>query len=137
MRRAVCAPKSICPAIRRGAGNSRPSAPKSPTCCGGKSSRRQAGYAALRPRPTKEIVPGSQLDETDVAEAELMVEFVGACRTYAHELAVNEMTMRSYTELQNYLESGTKVLLDGLRQAGDADRPFRQSQMDAAIRFCR
>ena len=54
-----------------------------------------------------------------------MVEFVGACRTYAHELAVNEMTMRSYTELQNYLESGTKVLLDGLRQAGDADRPFR------------
>jgi hypothetical protein len=91
----------------------------------------------LRPRPTKEIVPSSQLDESDVAEAELMVEFVGACRTYAHELAVNEMTMRSYTELQNYLESGTKVLLDGLRQAGDADRPFRQSQMDAAIRFCR
>jgi len=78
-------------------------------------------------------VPGSQLDETDVAEAELMVEFVGACRTYAHELAVNEMTMRSYTELQNYLESGTKVLLDGLRQAGDADRAFRQSQMDAAF----
>jgi hypothetical protein len=91
----------------------------------------------LRPRPAKEIVPGSQLDETDVNEAEMLVEFVGACRTYAHELAVNEMTMRSYTELQNYLESGTKVLLDALRQAGSADRPFRQSQMDAAIRFCR
>ena len=91
----------------------------------------------LRPRPAKEIVPGSQLDETDVAEAEMMVEFVGACRTYAHELAVNEMTMRSYTELQNYLESGTKVLLDSLRQAGDTDRAFRHSQMDAAIRFCR
>src|SRR5262249_22212193 len=71
----------------------------------------------LRPRPAKEIVPGSQLDETDVAEAELMVEFVGACRTYAHELAANEMTMRCYTELQNYLETGTKVLLDGLRLA--------------------
>jgi hypothetical protein len=91
----------------------------------------------LRPRPAKEIVPGSQLDETDVAEVETMVEFVGACRTYAHELAVNEMTMRSYTELQNYLESGTKVLLDALRQAGDSDLPFRHSQMDAAIRFCR
>jgi hypothetical protein len=91
----------------------------------------------LRPRPAKEIVPGSQLDETDVAEVETMVEFVGACRTYAHELAVNEMTMRSYTELQNYLESGTKILLDALRQAGDSDRPFRYSQMDAAIRFCR
>ena len=47
------------------------------------------------------------------------------------------MTVRSYTELQNYLESGTKILLDALRQASDADRPFRQSQMDAAIRFCR
>src|SRR5580704_6413046 len=116
MRRAVCAPKSICPGIRRGAGNSRPSAPKYPTCCGGKSSRRQAGCAACCGRVPPRRSPGSQLDETDVAEAELMVEFVGACRTYAHELAVNEMTMRSYTELQNYLESGTKVLLDGLRQ---------------------
>jgi hypothetical protein len=91
----------------------------------------------LRPRPSKEIVPGSQLDETDVSDAEMLVEFVAACRTYANELAVNEMTVRAYTELQNYLESGTKVLLDALRQASDADRPFRQSQMDAALRFCR
>jgi hypothetical protein len=45
--------------------------------------------------------------------------------------------MRSYTELQNYLETVTKLLLDGLRQADDTDRLFRQSQMDAAIRFCR
>jgi hypothetical protein len=72
----------------------------------------------------------------DVSEAEMLVEFVGACRTYANELAVNEATVRSYSELKHYLESGTKVLLDSLRQAGDADRPFRQSQMDAAIRFC-
>jgi hypothetical protein len=67
----------------------------------------------------------------------MLVEFVGACRNYANELAVNEVTMRSYSELQYYLETGTKVLLDTLRQAGDADRPFRQSQVDAAIRFCR
>ena len=91
----------------------------------------------LRPRPTKEIAAGSLLDATDVSEAEMLVEFVGACRDYANELAVNEVTMRSYSELQHYLESGTKVLLDALRHAGDADRPFRQSQMDAAIRFCR
>jgi len=91
----------------------------------------------LRPRPAKEIPPGSVLDALDVGEAETLVEFVGACRTYAHELAVNEATVRSYSELQHYLENGTKLLLDTLRQAGDADRPFRQSQMDAAIRFCR
>jgi hypothetical protein len=45
--------------------------------------------------------------------------------------------VRAYSELQHYLESGTKVLLDSLRHAADADRPFRQSQVDAAIRFCK
>ena len=91
----------------------------------------------LRPRPAKDIVPGSLLDGIDVSEAEMLVEFVGACRNYASELAVNEVTMRTFSELQQYLDTGTKVLLDGLRQAGDADRPFRQSQVDAAIRFCK
>ncbi len=91
----------------------------------------------LRPRPAREIAAGSLLDSTDVSEAEMLVEFVGACRVYANELAVNEVTMRSYSELQHYLESGTKILLDALRHAGDVDRPFRQSQVDAAIRFCR
>jgi hypothetical protein len=91
----------------------------------------------LRPRPAKEIAPAALLNAIDVSDAEMLVEFVGACRNYASELAVNEMTMRCYSELQHYLETGTKVLLDALRQAGDADRPFRQSQMDAAVRFCR
>ena len=89
------------------------------------------------PRPAKEIVAGSLLDAIDVGEVETLVEFVEACRNYANELAVNEATTRSYAELQLYLESGAKVLLDALRHAGDADRPFRQSQVDAAIRFCR
>jgi hypothetical protein len=91
----------------------------------------------LRPRPAKEIVAGSLLDAMDVGDVEMLVEFVGACRHYANELAVNEVTTRSYSELQHYLESDVKVLLDALRHAGDADRPFRQSQLDAAIRFCR
>jgi hypothetical protein len=91
----------------------------------------------LRPRPDKEIVPGSMLDSIDVSEAEALVEFVGACRNYASELAVNEVTLRTYSELQQYLESGTKTLLEGLRHATDADGPFRQSQVDAAVRFCK
>ncbi len=91
----------------------------------------------LRPRPAKEIPAGSSLDAMDVSEAEMLVEFVGVCRTYANELAVNEATVRSYSDLQHYLESGTKVLIDSPHQAGNADRRFRQSQMDAATRFCR
>ncbi len=91
----------------------------------------------LRPRPAKDIAPGSLLDSIDINEAEMRVEFVGACRHYASELAVNEVTTRAHSELTLHLETGTKVLLNSLRHAGDADRPFRQSQVDAAIRFCR
>jgi hypothetical protein len=91
----------------------------------------------LRPRPAKEIAPGSVLDAVDVSDAENRVEVVDACRHYANELAVNEVTTRAHSELSLYLETGTKVLLDSIRHAGDADRPFRQSQVDAAIRFCR
>jgi len=91
----------------------------------------------LRPRAIKDIAPGSLLDSIDVNEAEMRVEFVGACRQYAGELAVNEVTMKAYSELSLYLETGTKVLLDSLRHAADSDRPFRQSQVEAAIRFCR
>jgi hypothetical protein len=91
----------------------------------------------LRPRPVKEIAAGSVLDSIDVNDTEMLVDLVAACRNYASELAVSEATMRSFSELQHYLETGTKVLLDGMRHAGDADRSFRQSQIDAAIRFCR
>jgi hypothetical protein len=91
----------------------------------------------LRPRPAKEIAPGSVLDASDVDEAETRLEFVDACRHYASELAVNEVTVRSYSDLTLYLETGTKVLLDSLRVAGDADLSFRQSQVEAAIRCCR
>ncbi len=91
----------------------------------------------LRPRPAKEIVPGSLLDALDVHEVETRVELVGVCRHYASELAVSEVTLRTYSELTQYLETGTRILLDALRHADDAERPFRQSQVDAAVRFCR
>ena len=88
-------------------------------------------------RPPNEIAPGSLLDAIDVSDAEMLVEFVDACRSYANELAVNEVTTRTWLELQHYLETTDKALLDALRNAGDADRSFRQSQVEAAVRFCR
>lgn len=90
----------------------------------------------LRPRPSTEIRANSTLDAGDVAETEALIEFGGHCRQFAGELALNEITQRAYTDVQQYLDSGTRTLLDGLRHAGDADRAFRQSQVDAAIRFC-
>ena len=41
-----------------------------------------------------------------------------------------------HSELQNYFDNGTDVLLDRLRASPPAERAFRQSQVDAAIRFC-
>jgi hypothetical protein len=90
----------------------------------------------LRVRPSKDIVPGSILDASEVDETEALIGFVGLCRSYANELAINEMTMRAFSEVQNYLETHTDQLLDGLRNAGKTDRSYRQSQFDATVRFC-
>jgi hypothetical protein len=91
----------------------------------------------LRPPPAKEIRPGATVDGIEVDDAQARVEFVNACRNYAGELALSEVTLRAYSELTQYLETGTRVLLDALRHAEAAERPFRQSQVDAAIRLCR
>ncbi len=90
----------------------------------------------LRPRPSTEIRANSVLDPGEVAEAEALVEFVGACRLFAGELAINEMTQRTFAELQQYLDGGMRALLDGVRHAGSGDRSFRQSQVDTAVRLC-
>jgi hypothetical protein len=91
----------------------------------------------LRPRPSAEIRANSRLDGDEVSEIETLIGLVGACRNFAGELALNEMTQRSYSELQQFLDQSTGPLLDALRHAGDIDRSFRQSQADAAVRFCR
>ncbi len=90
----------------------------------------------LRTRPAGEIRPNSTLDPEEVAEAEALVEFVGSCRYFAGELALNEMTQRSFSDLQQYLDSGTRALLEALRSTGEGERSFRQSQVDAAVRLC-
>jgi hypothetical protein len=90
----------------------------------------------LRPRPSTEIRANSVLDQADVEETEALIGLVAACRNFAGELALNEKTQRSFSDVQQYLDSGAAALLDALRHAGDADRSFRQSQADAAVRFC-
>jgi hypothetical protein len=90
----------------------------------------------LRPRPAKEITSAARIDPTDVAETEALIEFVGICRNYAGELAINEMTQRVYSDVQNYLDTSTQPLIDALRAAGEADQAFRHAQVEAAARFC-
>lgn len=90
----------------------------------------------LRPRPDKEIAPGMVLDANEVKETEALIEFVGTCRLYSAELAISEMTQRAYTELQQYLDTTTRALIDGLRSSSsEAVRAFRRSQFEAAVQF--
>ena len=90
----------------------------------------------LRVRKAEDIRPNSALDPDDVAETEAMLKFIRDCRFFAGELAVNEVTRRTLSELADLLQRGTRALAESLRHAGDNDRDFRQSQLDAAVRFC-
>lgn len=84
----------------------------------------------LRPRPSSEIRANSVLDAQELTETEALVDFVGNCRYFAGELALNEMTRRTFSDIQQNLDSGTRALLDALHHAGDADGSFRQSQIE-------
>jgi len=88
----------------------------------------------LRPRAPRET--GAAVDEGDVAEIEAKLVLAATCRNYASELAISEATRRVQSDLQNYFDSGTQVLLDRLRMSPPAELTFRQSQADAAIKFC-
>ena len=89
----------------------------------------------LRPRAAGEM-GGGALEADEVAKTEALIELAGLCRNFASELAINELTLKTYNELQHFLDTGTEALIEGLRHAGAADRGFRQSQVDAAVRFC-
>lgn len=90
----------------------------------------------LRPRPAKEVGAGMTLDAGDVAEIEAKLVLAATCRNYASELAVSEATRRVLSDLQNFFDSGTQVLIDRLRTSPPGERTFRQSQVDAAVKFC-
>jgi len=90
----------------------------------------------LRQRPEKDIPPGARIDSTEVEETVALIDFVAICRNYASELAINEVTLRTYSDLQQYVERSTEQLVQSLRGADHKVRVYRQQQMQAAIRFC-
>jgi len=89
----------------------------------------------LRPRPKEEIAPGAVVDPHEVADVEGSLEILRACRMYAAEVAVSEITLRLHSELETCLDTATQALLDSVRNASPEDRAFRLSQLDAAVRF--
>ena len=90
----------------------------------------------LRQRPDKDIVAGARIDTADVDEVVALIDFVAVCRTYASELAINEVTLRTYSDLQQYVEQATEALVQSLRGGDARARAYRQMQVSAAIKFC-
>jgi hypothetical protein len=90
----------------------------------------------LRQRPDKDITATTRIDTADVDETAALIDFVAVCRTYASELAINEVTLRTYSDLQQYVEKSTESLVQSLRNGDAKVRAFRQQQVKAAIRFC-
>jgi hypothetical protein len=90
----------------------------------------------LRQRPDKDIASGAKLDQLEVDETAALIDFVAVCRTYASELAINEVTLRTFSELQQYVEKSTEALVASLRGSDARVKPFRHQQAQAAIRFC-
>jgi hypothetical protein len=89
----------------------------------------------LRQRADKDILAGARVDNTDVEEVVSLISFVAVCRTYADELAINEVTLRTYSDLQQYVEKATEALVESLRGGDGRARAYRHMQAEAAIRF--
>ena len=90
----------------------------------------------LRQRADKDIPAGAKVDAGEVDETAALIDFVAVCRTYASELAINEVTLRTYSDLQQYVEHATEALVQSLRGGDTKARAYRQMQVAAAIRFC-
>lgn len=90
----------------------------------------------LRQRPDRDVSANTRLDAIEVDETAALIDFVAVCRTYASELAINEVTLRTYSDLQHYVEQATESLVESLRGCDARARNFRQQQVKAAIRFC-
>jgi hypothetical protein len=90
----------------------------------------------LRQRADKDISAGAKVDASEVDDTAALIDFVAVCRTYASELAINEVTLRTYSDLQQYVEKSTEALVQSLRGGDAKARAYRQMQVKAAIRFC-
>ena len=83
----------------------------------------------LRQRADKDIPIGARVDADEVDETAALIDFVAVCRTYASELAINEVTLRTYSDLQHYVEHATEALVQSLRAGEVKTRAYRQMQV--------
>lgn len=88
----------------------------------------------LRPRQKGDAMLEA-LSEDVVMEMEARLDLLVTCRQFASEIALNEMTLRVFSEIQGYLDPTLTKLMDAVRSAPDDDRVLKVSQIEAAVRF--
>lgn len=90
--------------------------------------------ALLRARPIEHSGRKAAIDEHERASIEAYLNILMVARSSASELALNEVTMRVFNEVQAYLDAGLPPLIEGVRGLGGEDRAHRLLQLDAAVK---
>jgi hypothetical protein len=75
------------------------------------------------------------MDPSEIEDLEHTLGMLAACRNFAGEMAMNELTTRIHTDVQTFLDHTTTSILDSLRNAPDVDRGLKIAQIEAALRF--
>jgi hypothetical protein len=78
----------------------------------------------------------AKFDDFEKDEVGQLIDFLMVCRPCADEIAMNELTKRSFNEIQDYLDANVSALIDSVRTLRGHDRRYRQSQAEAAVEFC-
>jgi hypothetical protein len=75
------------------------------------------------------------ITEDVVQEVEAKLDILTVARNCAAEIALNEVTLRIFTEIQGYLDPTLTTLLEAIKASPDVDRALKISQIEAAVRF--
>jgi hypothetical protein len=89
----------------------------------------------LKARPADGRGQAETLDPLESAAIEAGLDILLVAKSHAAELALNEVTLRVFTDLQGFLDAGVNPLLDGMRSMTGGDRAFRLQQLDAAVKI--
>jgi hypothetical protein len=75
------------------------------------------------------------IDPLETASVEAGLDILLVAKSHAAELALNEVTLRVFSDLQGFLDAGVNPLLDGMRSMTGGDKAFRLQQLDAAVKI--
>jgi hypothetical protein len=89
----------------------------------------------LKPVAEAKAQKGDLADAQEIASIEVALDILMLASNHAAELALNEVTMRVFSDLQTMLDSGINPLIESLRSTSGEERLRRLTQLEAAVRI--